>query len=63
MRAADPSFQATGQYIYNVKKRDRSQFLSGRTPLEKLLETLEENQVQHKLDRDPQHQLTRLLIA
>ncbi|RKF60130.1 hypothetical protein OnM2_054081, partial [Erysiphe neolycopersici] len=56
-------FRATGQDIYNVKECDRSQFLLGRTPLEALLETLEENQAQCKLDRDPQHQLTRLLIA
>lgn len=63
MRAADLSFRATGQDIYNVKKRDRAQFLLGRTPLEALLENMEENQVQYKLDRDAQHQLTRLLIA
>ncbi|RKF60129.1 hypothetical protein OnM2_054071 [Erysiphe neolycopersici] len=63
MRAAYPSFRATGQDIYNVKKRGCSQFLLGRTLLKALLKTLEENQVQYKLDRDPQHQLTRLLIA
>lgn len=63
MRAAHASFRATGQNIYNIKKRDRAQFLLGRTPLEALLENLKENQVQYQLDRDAQHQLTSLLIA
>lgn len=39
IRAADPSLRATGQDIHNVKKRNRSQFLLGRT----LLEALEES--------------------
>ena len=64
MKRSDSAFLATGQDIYNVRKRDRAEFLLGRSPLEALLDTLEETAIGHELDRDlSSGQSTRLLIA
>ncbi len=60
--SGDRKAAVIGQDIYNVKKRQRLEELQGRTPVEALLDQLQEKEIWHQKQTDSEGRITHLIF-
>src|SRR4051812_7848378 len=63
LQQANPNILTTAQDIYNMKKTLRIKDLCGCTPLEILLDELEEKGIMHNYKKDMEGHITHLFFA
>ena len=63
LRQQDPTAIITAQDVYNAKKAMRAEDLGGRHPIEVLLDELQEQDIQHDLQRSSTGHITHLFFV